>query len=140
MEVADIVAIQQLLGLYGHLIDDRDFARLGEVFSKDASFDATRVGAGVHSGLGEIQSWFRDGGTLHPPCHHTTNVYVWSDGDGTAQCISKSLTAGPSVGLNSGVYRDELVHTDEGWRIKVRTYDRRYAIVPPTGNPQTAPV
>ena len=40
LEPADILAIHQLLALYGHLLDDGEYDRLDEVFTDDAELNS----------------------------------------------------------------------------------------------------
>ena len=46
----DFIAIQQLLALHGHLIDGREFERLGELFTADAVYDVSARGLGLIGG------------------------------------------------------------------------------------------
>jgi hypothetical protein len=55
LDVADTLAIHQLLALYGHLIDERQWSRLGEVFTEEVVFDATDFGLGVTQSLDELR-------------------------------------------------------------------------------------
>jgi hypothetical protein len=60
LESSDIVAITQVVNLYGHVLDARDWDRLTEVFTDDGVFDLSDVvipGAGspVHEGLPAIR-------------------------------------------------------------------------------------
>ena len=44
MELADRIELHELPGRYGDAIDDRDWARLGTIFTEDAVFDLTDLG------------------------------------------------------------------------------------------------
>ena len=44
----DVLAIQGVIVKYGFLIDDREFDRLGEVFTEDAVVDYRPSGAGPY--------------------------------------------------------------------------------------------
>lgn len=122
----DIIAIHQLLALYGHAADADDQALLAEVFTEDAVFDARPCEAGLHSGLAAIQAWFAMGKPPHPPSHHTTNVYVYADGE-VVRARSKWLTIAEETGRpRSGDYEDVVVRTPEGWRIQTRVATPRY--------------
>jgi 3-phenylpropionate/cinnamic acid dioxygenase small subunit len=71
----DVLQIHQLLAYYGHVLDDRDWGALDEVFTVDAVLDYTRAGAtAVLHGLDEVRTFFGDAN--HPSAHHTTNVVV----------------------------------------------------------------
>ncbi|WP_352231943.1 nuclear transport factor 2 family protein [Actinomycetospora sp. NBRC 106375] len=41
----DVVAIEQLIALHGHLVDDRELHRLGELFTNDAVYDVSALRA-----------------------------------------------------------------------------------------------
>ena len=115
----DIVAIGQVLALYGHAADG-DPARLDEVFTADAVFDGRATGGRLRRGLDEIRAFFTDEPDHHPPAHHTTNCFVYEE-DGTVRALSKWLAVDPaSGGLRCGDYRDELVRTEDGWRVRTR--------------------
>ena len=56
MTPEDVIAIQQLLADYGHVVDDHDWARAHEVFADDFVFD---MSAGGRPDLHGIASWPR---------------------------------------------------------------------------------
>src|SRR4029078_5196817 len=73
---ADIVDIQQLMALYTHLLDNREFGRLGEVFADDA--DADYRSGGVHRRLPRLDCivpFLSDANASS--AHHTSNVFVY---------------------------------------------------------------
>jgi SnoaL-like domain len=45
MDASDIIEIHQLLGLYGHLVDGKEWDRFAELFEADAVLDYTGVRA-----------------------------------------------------------------------------------------------
>ena len=47
LDVTDQLAIHQLIALYGHIVDERQFSRLGEMFAPTIRYDMTDFGAGV---------------------------------------------------------------------------------------------
>lgn len=119
METSDLVAIQQLYALYGHVMDDCDWARLGDVFTEDCVFDATALGVPAMAGLGGIVA-AHVSSRQTPLAHHVTNVLVDSvDGD-RARVRAKALGIYSRGRAFSGVYEDELVRTAAGWRIANR--------------------
>src|SRR5262249_32816466 len=63
----DVLAIQYVIMKYGFVIDDREFGRLGEVFTEDAVVDYRPSGAGPFTGLAEIDQAMR---TLQHPVQH----------------------------------------------------------------------
>src|SRR5437588_8019276 len=72
--VEDIVAIQQLLAKFGHVIDDKAWDRLGEIVTPDFHFDATRIaGPEFH----RLEDWRAYLSTVWAPmAHHVTNIHV----------------------------------------------------------------
>jgi len=118
LDAGDVLAIHQVLSLYGHLIDDRELSRLGEVFADDATFDLTDFGEGISRGLREIQELMRD--REHPIAHHATNVVVSEDRDDMPLVVSKGLGVGARGRVGSIVYRDRFRRTAKGWRISER--------------------
>ena len=121
MTTDDIVAIQQILALYGHLVDDRDWTRLSMVFTDDVVFDATDAGGKTAArSLDELRAMFDHPKTLHPLAHHITNPYVWREPDGTVHARSKIVGILADGRAGSGSYLDILVLTEQGWRIRNR--------------------
>jgi 3-phenylpropionate/cinnamic acid dioxygenase small subunit len=122
-----IVAIEQLIARYGHVVDDGDLDALAEVFTtEDCAFDVSAFGQGVHRGLEAIRAIFALGSPPHPPAHLTTNVYVTS-ADGETHVRSKWLTISRSTGtVRSGDYDDVVVSTENGWRIQTRVVRIRF--------------
>jgi 3-phenylpropionate/cinnamic acid dioxygenase small subunit len=119
-----VLQIQQLLAYYGHVLDDRDWDALPEVFTPDAVLDYTRAGAtAVLHGLDEVRAWFRRAN--HPSAHHTTNVVV-TRRDGQVRVRSKFLVPYTRESHTpkrwyGGTYEDVAVPTAAGWRLAART-------------------
>ena len=120
----DVLEIHQLLAYYGHVLDDREWDRLDEVFTPDAVLDYTRAGAPAElHGLEEVRAFFREAN--HPSAHHTTNVVVTRRG-GEVRVRSKFLvpyTRETHVPKRwyGGTYDDVAVPTPAGWRLARRT-------------------
>lgn len=125
MNSAILAAATQLANRYGHVVDNRDLDTLSEIFTDDAVFDASKVGGAVHRGLPAIREFFSLGSDVHPPSHHTTNVYV-HERDGAIRMSSKYIV-GPLEGLaRTGVYEDVLELQDGVWLISERRVFRRW--------------
>jgi 3-phenylpropionate/cinnamic acid dioxygenase small subunit len=125
----DLLMIHQLLAYYGHVVDDRDWARFDELFTPDATLDYTRAGAAaVFTGLDEIGAFFRDAN--HPSAHHVLNIVVTESG-GEVRVRSKFFvpytreTHTPKRWLG-GDYDDVVVRTDRGWRFTFRRCTGRW--------------
>jgi hypothetical protein len=134
----DVLAIHQVLALYGHVVDAIVAAgaadweepvvagrSLADVFTADAVFDGSATGGGVHRGPAELLAFFGRREPPHPPAHHGTNPYVYTR-DGTVRALSKWFaTDRETGGSRSGDYEDALVRSPGGWRIARRVVVRR---------------
>jgi hypothetical protein len=123
LDTHDIVAIQQLMAHYGHLVDAREFRRLGEIFSDDGIFDVAAHQAGRHEGLAGVIAFFER--ASHPAAHHSTNLYVYEEA-GETRAWSKYAVPSEGGRMYGGDYKDALVHTTNGWRIKERVVTARW--------------
>jgi hypothetical protein len=61
----------------------------------------------------------------HPLAHHTTNVVITEQPDGTATIVSKGIGVGRKGRVGSVTYNDIAVHTDQGWRLAKRVVTLR---------------
>jgi 3-phenylpropionate/cinnamic acid dioxygenase small subunit len=137
MRVEAVIAIQQLLALYGHVVDGEP-ERLGEVFAYDAVFDGRRSGRDVYRGLDAIRAFFEPRQPPHPPSHNTYNVFVY-ERDGAVRARSKWMAIDRGSGdVRSGDYDDRLVEGRDGWRIQERVATVRWW-PGPTANPVDLP-
>ena len=118
MDTADRLELHELPGRYGDIIDDRDWDRLGRIFTEDAVFDLSPLGSRVCNGLADIRE-FMDKEADHPRTHLMTNIYVDETPDGVKMCFRiVALRKGLPVG--SASYYDTVVKTPDGWRVKDR--------------------
>ena len=118
-----LVAIQQLMAHYGHLVDARAFGRLGEIFCEDGVFDVTAHQAGRHTGLAAVIAFFER--ASHPRAHHATNLYVYEEA-GAVRARSKYAVPAGDGRMFGGDYEDTLAHTPNGWRIRERVVTKRW--------------
>jgi hypothetical protein len=114
------IAIGELMALYGHVIDERDWPRMHEIFTEDAVFDASDFGSPPIHGRDRIAAVWASPQTQHPVAHHATNIVITEAADGTVRVLSKGLGVGPRGRVGSIVYRDIVRLTAEGWRIAER--------------------
>jgi hypothetical protein len=127
-EISDRLEIQDLMTRYTHVVDFRDWARLGEVFATDATADYTPTG-GISGSFEEVMSWLDRALAAWPVnLHAISNLAITFDGPdhATSQCYFTAPMAAGTVGAqvvltNGGHYNDTLLRTDEGWRIAHRT-------------------
>jgi len=120
LDVADRLAIHELLGLYGHLIDEQRWSDLDQVFTQDIVFDASDFNHMITRSLSELQAHWSSDGRMHPLAHHATNIVVSVDDDGTVRARSKGIGVGRKGRVGSATYHDVLVRTDAGWRLAER--------------------
>jgi hypothetical protein len=123
IDTADRLAIHELLARYGHLIDERRWDELHLVFVPDVRYDASDFDMPVTESLDAlVAEWTSpEGMQRHPLAHHTTNVVVVEDDDGTVRVLSKGIGVGAGGRVGSVTYRDVVVRTTEGWRFASRT-------------------
>jgi hypothetical protein len=122
----DILAIHELLALYGHIIDEREWSRVGELFTASSVYDMSEFGLGVVHGAQAIGELWSRTDAMHPLAHHASNILVSEDADGTVRVLSKGLGLGRNGRIGSVVYRDVVEPTEAGWRFAARTaYLRR---------------
>jgi hypothetical protein len=116
----DIFDIQRLIGLYGHIIDEREFSRADEIFSTDALYDVSDFNSGTLRGAAAIAQLWVEAGDKHPLGHHATNIVLDEQPDGTVRVASKGMGVRPNGTVSSVVYRDVVGRTPAGWRILER--------------------
>ena len=116
MDLADRLALHELPGRYGDLIDDRDWDGLSQIFLEDATFE---VLGDVLEGLDGIRDFMR--GANHPRTHLMTNVYADETSEGVILRF-RIIAMRRDGRIVSGRYRDVVVKTDDGWRVASRVY------------------
>ncbi len=126
LTLEDKLAIHDLISLYGHVIDERQWERVSELFTAEARYDVSDFGAGVHGGADAIgRLWQDTPDAVHPLAHHATNVLVTEDSDGTVRVVSKGIGVRHDGRTGSVVYRDVVVRSSAGWRIAERVALKR---------------
>lgn len=121
--VADRLELHELPGRYGDAIDDRHWDRLDTIFTPDAVFDLTDLGAPRLEGLEAIKA-FMDTEAEHPRTHTMTNIYVDEADDGVELRFRIIALLGQGrVGTAS--YYDNVVRTADGWRVAHRVVTLR---------------
>jgi len=125
MDPDDRLELHELPGRYGDTIDDRDWDGLDRIFTVDAVFDLTDLGAPRLEGLDEIKR-FMDEDAQHPKTHTMTNIYVDETTDGVALNF-RILALGKGGTTGTASYYDQVVKTSDGWRVahRVVTIRRR---------------
>jgi 3-phenylpropionate/cinnamic acid dioxygenase small subunit len=126
VDTADIVAIQQLMALYGHVVDERAWERTVELFTADAIYDVSDVGLGVHHGIDAIRTLWTSDEARHPLAHHVNTVHVEEGSDGVVRVRSKVAAVGNSGRVWSFSYCDVVRRGADGhWRMAERVITLR---------------
>ena len=125
LDASDRLAIHELLGLYGHVIDSRRWTELGLLITEDIVFDATDFGNPVTTSLEDLRAFWTSEESMHPLAHHATNIVVTQESDGTVRVLSKGIGVGHGGRVGSAVYRDVVVQTPNGWRLSHRIVELR---------------
>lgn len=134
--VSDVLEIQEVLNRYALCLDDRDWSGLAACFTPDATADYGALG--IHEGYPAIEALVRGVlGKLDGSQHFVSNHVVTVRGEeASARCylqaqhIKRGLPGGEHY-LVAGQYRDDLVRSAEGWRIRLRKLQILWA----EGNP-----
>ncbi len=133
-ELQDRLEIEDLLTRYCAAIDTGDFDLLDEVFTADATIDYTRSG-GIRDEYPTVKTWLEKAlAPFRVVQHLVTNVRVELDGD-RARSVCYFLNpmglpredGGVNTFFCGGIYRDQLLRTERGWRITERVNDQLYA-------------
>lgn len=123
MDPADRLELHELPGRYGDAIDDRDWDRLDQIFTADAVFDLTDLGAPRLEGLAAIKRYMAEDAD-HPRTHTMTNIYVDETAEG-AKLRFRILALLPERRVGTASYYDDVVKTPEGWRVQNRVLTLR---------------
>jgi hypothetical protein len=127
LEVRDVLEINDLIR-YGHIIDERQWSRMEELFTEDVVFDMADFNGQVLTNLEAVRKVW-SGMDGHPLAHHATNILIEADGD-EIRVLCKGIAMYPDH-VGSTVYRDRLRKTPAGWRIAHRVAKkRRYETIP----------
>jgi hypothetical protein len=115
---SDTEAIQRVIHLYGYIIDDKEWSRLGEIFAPNFSF--TIAGTDIaHSGLDDVTQFMSS--ITHPLAHYSTNVVIDVEEGADVATARVKLFAPRADGTAAvATYNDKLVRTAEGWRFASR--------------------
>jgi hypothetical protein len=124
-EISDRLEIQDLLTRYCYAVDDRDWDAYRKIFTPDAILDDTVTG-GIRSGVVEhIVYLTRALSKIRISQHAISTILIEISGtEATARVhcscpMVVDLGEGKTQVFFQGLwYRDRLVRTPEGWRIK----------------------
>ena len=114
----DVMAIHRICALYSHVMDERDWAHLTDVYAPDGVLDLSPIGLGEIAGVQAIAAFL---GNDKPLSISSTNFVTDLEPGGdraTGRCKWTSIRADGTIA--AGCYRDEYVRTQAGWRIARR--------------------
>lgn len=131
--LADRLELEQLVVDYAYAIDERDWARLDQVFTPDAQIDYTAMG-GIAGAYPQIRAWLPEALQHFPAYMHLTGNHRFEiDGDqasGKIACFNPMVLPLPDGGTQTmflGLwYLDRYVRTAQGWRISQRSERKSY--------------
>jgi 3-phenylpropionate/cinnamic acid dioxygenase small subunit len=134
-EVADRLAIQDLIARYADLIDRRDFSGLDALFTDDARIDFSTFNGPVGN-LADTKAFLASSLPLFDRSQHMMGLpLIEIDGDtarARTSCNNPMVSTRPdgttSVWLIGLWYDDELRRSSDGWRFSARTQIRSYTI------------
>lgn len=126
---ADRIAIHETISLHGHIADERDWDRWGEVYTDDLVFDLEDLGLGTTHGIAGLKAMADRFNGPQPLGHHTTNIVVVAQDGDRALARSKGLAVNADGTSGTVVYEDALRREPQGWRICERKVLARRAPV-----------
>lgn len=135
-DVADRLAIQDLIARYAVVVDGRDYDALDELFTPDARIDFTAFGG--PSGIpADIKAFLADNLAIFSRTQHMMGLpSITIDGDhATARTscnnpmVLTDADGTTKVWLIGLWYDDTLVRTADGWRFTARRQERCYSVV-----------
>jgi ketosteroid isomerase-like protein len=135
-EVADRLAIQDLIGRYAVIVDSGDFDALDDLFTPDPVIDFSTFNGPV-GGLAEIKTFLGASLPFFTRTQHMMGLpLIDIDGDtahARTSCNNPMISTKPdgtvSVWLIGLWYDDDLLRTEDGWRFSARNQIRSYTIL-----------
>jgi 3-phenylpropionate/cinnamic acid dioxygenase small subunit len=123
---SDHELIGDVLVRYATGIDTKDWSLFRTCFTDDVNADYGDIG--VWSGVDEITDYMTAAHARMPRTNHMmSNFSIEVDGDHASATsyvhVVLVIAADPLMWIDGvGQYADELVRSDDGWRIRERTY------------------
>ena len=126
-DVIDRLAIKDLVCLYAHCVDRRDFERLQTLFTADAIQQVRHLELEYHNrdeiiaGISQIEQMFES--TYHAV--HNQLVLLEDDrAEGETYCVARHFNTAEDGSISCyemGIrYQDEFLRTAEGWQFSRR--------------------
>lgn len=131
-EISDRLEIQDLLARYCDAVDRRDWEAFDRIFTPDAVIDYSALG-GSSGDLATTKRFLADTMPMFAGFQHLIGSTVLDIAGDTARartiCHNPMLWRDdddPAMFVCGLWYRDELVRTADGWRIRSRVEERSY--------------
>jgi hypothetical protein len=113
----DFVGLHQLVALYAHIVDAREWHRVGDLFAEDGVFDMSAFGTAPVQGPEAIaRLWAAQ---THPAAHHNSNMVVTVSADRWS-LLTKGFGHWPDGRVGSMIYRDVVGRGEAGYRFASR--------------------
>lgn len=140
LAIADRIEIQDLLTRYCHVVDDRDWDAFAELFATDAILDFTAFG-GPRCDAAAMTGFLRDiARQVHGWQHTISTLLLTVDGvcvrarsAAQVMMITRGDDSADRVSFSGLWYRDQVVRTGDGWKIKERVQERSWVHNAPVG-------
>ena len=111
---SDRTEIEEVIAIYGHIVDDDAWDRAHLVFADDFVFDFSEFGRPNLNGVAELRDALK-GRKVYS--HHSTNIVI-QPAEGDVVRVRSKFIGFPVEGSPiSGDYRDEFTRTERGWRL-----------------------
>lgn len=136
-ELADKLAIHEVLYRYARALDTKDWPLMDTVFVADAKLDYTDVG-GPDAPRNEVIAWLEASLNPMPMIQHSiTNIEVDLRGD-EASVVAMFHNPMQLPGIDGittcgGRYHHEMVRTPDGWRSRSLREENLWFTNPPAG-------
>jgi len=133
-ELIDRQEVDDLLIRYATAVDTKDWDLYETCFTQDAFIDYESAG-GIKGKLPEVRAWLEKTLVMFPMTQHVVcNRVVEIDGDrGTARSVFYNPMGLPQedtgqiLFFDGGYYNDQLVRTQDGWKISQRIEESAYS-------------
>ena len=115
----DLVQLYQVTGLYVHVIDAKQWDRLGEIYTDDGAFDLSGLmGTELRfEGIDAIKGFLT---SMPMPLAHISTNHTFFDVGDEVHGRGKWFMPGEDGTVSGGVYRDRFARTPGGWRLRER--------------------
>src|SRR5262245_13743358 len=113
----DTMAIREVVVRYGFALDERDWDALRQVFTEDAVWEGLAP-PGLEGIIQQLKV------NQHPHQHVLANHLIEDVSDDEVIVWSKALFPGTGDLALEAVYRDVVVRTPDGWRVKHKSAKR----------------